>query len=334
MTETNAATPLRRTRTYTAAELETIRAVRERAAVWIRAEAGRSMRSIAAGTNYSYPSISLFLAENYDGNNVAVAQSIAAFLDREENVIEVKIELEPVEFPSWKTVIKALDIAKRERSLADIYGDPGVGKTFPVEFFAGEDPEFNVLLRTTAGMHSLQAFLAILNARLAKTQTIVYSRLEKMADEVINSLIRKPRFIIVNEGQRLSFDVFDFACDVQEAAGCGIAFVGHPIMHDKIVAAERHDSQTYDRVDRRISHTEVKRGKIEPDLMGELVRQILPEITDDALSFLCDEILFPQIGHVVATCQRAKTLAALSKKGRKQDRALIVSAAADRKGGA
>ncbi len=319
--------PRESSRQYTPKQQEFIDNTIERALAWLKAAPGRGQRDIENGTKYKRAAINRFLCRNYkEGNNLAVAQAIAAFLDREEEAEEVQVVLDPVPFPSYTLVQDTLRTCKAEKGFALIHGDPGLGKTFAADHFARQDPDHDILIMTTAGMRSLQGFLAVTRAKLAKTKQITYSYLERMTAGVIQQLIDKPRFLIVNEGQRCGFDIFDFACDIQEQTGCAIAFVGHPVMMDNITRMERNDSQTYERVYSRADETRVMRGDVGVDLVAQLARQILPDLTDRAAAVLAHETLFPQIRDISKTALKANTLRRLGRSKRRADEELIIDA--------
>ena len=289
----------------------------DRALAWLKDVPGRSQGDIDNGTKYKRATINRFLCRKYDeGGNYSVAQSVAAFLDREEEESEAHIDLDPVQFPAWVTVQSALRACKAEKGFGIIHGEPGQGKTFAAQHFAEQDPDHDLVIMTTAATKTLQGFLAKLRAKLAKSKQITYSRIERMADTVIEQLILTPRFVIVNEGQRCNFDIFDFACDIQEQAHCGVAFVGHSLMMERIRSEERKDSETYDRVYSRCDETLVEREtnklKVTPELVGQLVRQILPDATDRALEMFACARLFPRIRDIALTAEKANTMRRLS----------------------
>jgi len=307
-----------------------------RAKAWLAEAPGRSQGDIVTGTKYKRATINRFLNGTYtDGDQVAVAREVFAFLDREAKTNAVVVEMQPVETHAFKSVHAALDIAKFTKRIAVIYGPPGTGKTFAAQHYAASDPSYNLLLWTHYGMGSPKGFTAELWRVLAGKKEVHYVYPARMVGWILNSLRDKPRFIIINDAHRCRFGIYELACDIIEQANVGVAFVGHEIMREEITKLQRRDSETFDRVVDFANFTEVGHirevdGKARPACsipeIRTVAKQLLPDIDAGAVKLLADIHLFPSMRSVVNTCLVARAIQQRSSKARAADEALIKKA--------
>lgn len=306
---------------------------RSKAKAWLAASPERVQGDIAAGTKASRATINLFLCDKYGGDNKKVAEEVLRFLERDHKTEEAVVAIQPVETKAFTDVQAALDLARTTRKIAIISGDPGTGKTFAAVQFAEQDPRFNLMLYTRYGMGSPKGFFAELWRVLQGAEQTHYGYGERMSGMVLEHLKKKPRFVIVNDAHRCGFEVFAFACDIVEQAGVGIAFIGHSVMRDNIQKLQRKDSQTFDRVEDFSNFTEVshrfvtEKGQIAPVCsrteIKAVAKQLLPQITKEAVALLHDVALFPSMRSVVNTCEVARVIKLRVKGNMAEDERLI-----------
>lgn len=282
--------------------------VRERLRAWLAAAPGRTQGTVERGTRIARSRISQFLNGKYDqigGSDTETATIIEQFLDREEYGAVFRLKLKPVESPCYRSTVSVLETAKYSGDLAVISGPPGCGKTFAAETYAGTDPRYCLTLNIHDGMGSPQGFIAMLRARLTGADRLGYGYVERMIDEVAAILKSRPRFLILNDAQKLDFKVFDLCCYLSEECGVGIAFVGHTLLNSLIRAKTMRDHEAFDRVADRSIFLDVDHMP-DPDWVGQVARQILPTIDEEAVEFLANKIAFDSLRKIVITCKLAR----------------------------
>lgn len=308
MTEKSNVAKLQTAKPAAEAENELVELARARARQWLIAATSRSQGDIASGTKFSRATINLWLKGKYGrGDNAAVAREVLRFLERDAKAGEIEVTLEPVPTSAFQAVQTALDIAKYTKRIAVICGPPGTGKTFAAQQYVEQDPKYNLLLWTRYGMGSPKGFIAELWRVLKNEDCEVYRYPARMSGWVIRELKQNSRFIVVNDAHRLRFPIFEFACDLVEQAGVGLAFVGHDLMEKELNKLERRDSETFDRVADFSNFAQIEHD-CTPGEIGQVAKQILPDITKEAVAFLSDLALFKSMRAVVNTCLVAKSL--------------------------
>jgi len=152
----------------------------------------------------------------------------------------------------------------------------------------------------------------------------IYRQPARMARQVIAKLQERPRFLIINDGHILRFFVFEFLTALIEQCHIGVAIIGHEVMKDNILAGRRIDSEVFDRIADFATFTHVSHKKIETigdggkkqtlfaapgiDHIRQVVKQILPRATKDAVELFADPIVFPSMRTVVNTAVDARGL--------------------------
>lgn len=312
-------------------------AVRKRAQAWIDAgkSAGRSMQTIALGIGMSRNTVSFFLAGTYGtgrigGDADGVARKIEEFLNHEELGEALRVRLNPVETPTFKTVCTILDTVKYSGDLGVIVGPPGCGKTFAAEWYAAQDPQRNLLLHAHHGMAAPKGFSAVLRHALTGEEKVRYGFVERMIAECAESLQRRPRFIVINDAHRCNFGVLDLACYLSEVACVGFAFIGHEALKSSINGEAERDREGFDRVDDRAVYGNVGHDADFESIL-QVARQILPGVTDDAVDLLADRAVCPSMRSVVIACKIARR--ALKSPSDAADRRLLARAVKTKNGG-
>ncbi|MDP8224351.1 MAG: ATP-binding protein [Candidatus Lernaella stagnicola] len=308
---------------------DVVEAAQQRAREWLEDDSKRSQGDLATGTGRSRACISRWIVAKYDGDNAAVSQDVLQFIDRHTRESQASVVLKPVDTPTFKATTVALEMAMYGKRLGVIFGEPGCGKTFAAEQFVKRDPKGCLLVMCRYGLGTPKGFLAELIRILEGRDEEIYRQPSRMARQVIAHFTRRPRFLIVNDGQILRFPVFELLTALIEQCHIGVAVIGHTVMKDNITAGKRFDSETFDRVAdfasfTRVSHRGVPRviEQVDIDEIRGVVRQILPRATKDAIKFFADTTVFPSMRSVVNTAVDARGLLA-RKKGQSCDAAFI-----------
>lgn len=307
-----------------------IETARQRAGEWLAADSVRTQGDIATGTGRSRAAISQFLPGHYKGDSAGLAQDILQFLERHQRESQASVVLKPVNTPTYKAVTTALEMARDGKRLGVIYGPPGCGKTFAAEQFVKTDPKGCLLVMMRYGLGTPKGFLAELLRILDGRAEEIYRQPSRMARQVIAEFTKRPRFLIVNDGQILRFQVFELLTAMIEQCHIGVAVIGHTVMKDNITAGKQFDSETFDRIADFAAFTQVSHRKIEKGIegvdtaeIGRVVKQILPDVTKDAIQFFADTNVFTSMRVVVNTAVDARGLLARQKKASECDARFI-----------
>lgn len=290
---------------YTA---EQITEIIRRVHAWIKAGRGRSQIEVARRSGIGRSTLNFFLSGKYEdqgGNVQNQAAALDAFLTREEFGDLFRVELEPVQTPTYAAIFATLDAVKYSGDIAIVTGAPGCGKSFAAKRYADTDPRYNVYIDVTDGMGAPQGFIARIRQRLTGADRLRYGYLESMIEDVRCALAASPKFLIFNDAQKLGFGCFDLACYLSESCGVGIAFVGHELMKTEIRRPSMRDHEAYDRIADRAVFLDVAHDA-DAEAIEAVARQLLPTIDDAAVAFLCERAAFPSMRSIVITCKLAR----------------------------
>jgi len=284
-------------------------------------EAGHVAEDVAVGCGYALSSVNLFKTGKYantDGR--AIATAIMMFFHEQDEKIGCDAnQLAPVRsIASFRATWAALEQVRRKRNLGIIYGAPGVGKTFPAKVFADQYRRVKII-HMRPGMSRQKGFLMEAYRVLKNLPAHESGWLIHMTQKVYDIVERDKPMLIINEGCRAEFDVWEMLVDLIDQCGASVAVLGNTyrIQRKFFSIRARRNGEIYERIGSFANFTEVVHA-ITPDQARELAGQMLPSLTDDGALFLANKTgktVDPNaplkgVRDIVITCQMAQTLLA------------------------
>jgi hypothetical protein len=220
--------------------------IREKLVVELRGymeENGTNQSQLAKDMGVSSGTLSLWLADKYNGSIADINASVKNFLDREKE----KSENSTVEFKFVMTSVarKIFELARLchlDSELGVIYGDAGLGKTVAVREYAKIYPD-TILIETDPGWTERVVVKKIHRALGMDGRGYA----DEMMSEIVSRLMNSGRLIIVDETENLPSDAINLVRRIPDHARVGLLLVGMPRLVHNLRGRKGELAQLYSR---------------------------------------------------------------------------------------
>lgn len=258
-------------------EAELTPKIREQAKAMLAERPELTQLSMANQTGVGKAVLSLWLNDNYTGDNLKVTNKVAIWLDKnaeaERMAGEIYVPEDPPYYatPTGDNIIwPMLQYSQMRGSLALIYGGAGVCKTST--FCEYERVMPNVWrVQCTPATRGLGAFLSV--AATTMGVTCISSKPAIVEQAIADKLTGCKGLLIVDDAQYLPVDTLYEIVWLRERAGVGILISGNESIHGRMQAGF---AQLYSRVGKRKKLSRIVRGDLKASLAAWERHQSLP----------------------------------------------------------
>lgn len=202
---------------------------------WFK-DRGYSMRRLEGLTGRSYSSISQYFNGVYSGDCSAIGDALV----RAKRLIEEKAT-EPeawqderfVETSISKEIFTVLRVARLDRDLAVLYGDPGIGKTRSVTEFADQYP--GVLYYECNTLTNITTIMRWLCDALHCSITVNPGHLDNAFEAICEALgTHGDRLIVIDQAEFLKIKAMDALRSVHDRTHVPIVLMGLPSLFNAL----------------------------------------------------------------------------------------------------
>lgn len=233
--------------------------VSDKVRVGVRAAltAGLTQALIAKESGVSATTLSQWLADQYPGDNDAVALKVKRWLDarqaREAEQRRMPAAPDYVSTPTAERVVIALQYAQMASDITIIYGGAGLGKTSALNHYAKISPQVWVATMTPASA-SVVTCLEEICEKLGIAYSGGASRLHRA---ILKKISGTGGLLVIDEAQHLSVAALDQLRSIHDATGIGLALVGNEAVYSRMAGGQRapYLDRLFSRIGKRVPLT-------------------------------------------------------------------------------
>lgn len=193
---------------------------------------GNSLRRAATLLNRAERDILGYLNGHFTGDIIGLEKDIAALLQREDDAV---FPIENTRFCKTsvaREIWTALLCCDRDGDMGVIVGPAGCGKTETIKEYKRRHRDTilitaNVTTRIGPLLYSITKILA--STTPTKANAIFF-------DSIVRALIKRPRFLVIDEGHHLNWKELEALRAIYDATGVGVAISGQPEIFERILS--------------------------------------------------------------------------------------------------
>lgn len=201
-----------------------------------------SMQFIATATGIAKSTISMWLNNNYKGDNDKIADKIHNFIQREKER-SGNDELPFVDISIVKYISEIARLCHTKGKIGVCAGRAGLGKTVAVKKYTKEYMD-SILIESDSG-YTAKSLLKEIHRRLGLSgKGSVYD----LMSEVITKLNQSGRLLIIDEAENLPYRALEITRRIHDKTGVGVLLVGRNILFENLKGFNNQYDQLYSRV--------------------------------------------------------------------------------------
>lgn len=215
---------------------------------------GVVLADIARQSGMTASRLSQFLSNTYKGDSQATADSLATWLnnrDAERNTLPVMLGF--VVTPTVQDIWAAFQYAQLTRSIAVVYGNPGLSKTTARDEFVATRPNVWTFTVSHSSKRVAGCLYAIAQAIGVKDPNMY--RPDILYRQVRDELQGKKGLLIVDEADRMGYETLEELRILQEESGVGLVLIGNHRVYNRMTGNESRDvdfARLFSRIGRRV----------------------------------------------------------------------------------
>ncbi len=201
-----------------------------------------SMQFIATATGIAKSTISMWLNNNYKGDNDKIADKINNFIQREKERSGNE-ELPFADISIVKYIFEIARLCHTKGKIGVCAGCAGLGKTVAVKKYIKEYMD-SILIESDSG-YSAKSLLKEIHRRLGLSgKGSVYD----LMSEVITKLNQSGRLLIIDEAENLPYRALEITRRIHDKTAIGVLLVGRNILFENLRGFNNQYDQLYSRV--------------------------------------------------------------------------------------
>ena len=279
-----------------------VKAVRLRLRAYIRKN-DVSQSAVSRGIGRGSSTISQFLSGSYGGDNEAVAEDVLDFLQREEERAErpsIKGQV-VVETRAYTRIHHVARMAHRERDIAVVIGDAGVGKTLALEAYAESHNRSTLRLEVGPEYTTKGLCCALHRETGGDGRGTIYSLMQ----DVYEQLKGTDTLVIIDQAEILPTRALELCRRLHDVCHIGVVLAGMPKLLANLRGTRGELTQLYSRVGFKARVDEATDDDIQA-----LADALLPAAEGDVVQAIASTSRNPRI--VVKLLKRAGYVAELN----------------------
>jgi len=203
-----------------------------------------SIGYIATATGLAKSTISMWLKNNYNGDNAKVADKLHNFVQRENE--RTNNDLPFVDISISKYVFEIARLCHTQGRIGVCVGQAGLGKTVAAKKYTKKYMDA-ILIESDFG-YTAKSLLREICIRLGlsvKSSTSAYD----LMNEVVTKLNQSGRLLIIDEAENLAYRALEITRRIHDKTGVGILLVGRSILLQNLTGQNYQYDQLYSRVE-------------------------------------------------------------------------------------
>ena len=201
-----------------------------------------SMAFVANATGIAKSTLSMWINDNYKGDNSKIADKINNFvqLERERTGNE---ELEVCEISVLMYIFEIAKLCHTKGKIGVCAGKAGLGKTVAVKEYAKRN--LNAILIESDSGYTAKSLLLEIHKRLGLSgKGCCY----ELMSEVVNKLNHSGRLLIIDEAENLPYRALEITRRIHDKTGVGVLLVGRNVLYENLRGIHNQYDQLYSRV--------------------------------------------------------------------------------------
>lgn len=197
---------------------------------------------ISTATGIAKSTISMWVNNNYKGDNSKIADKINNFIQREKER-SGNDELPFVDISIVKYISEIARLCHTKGKIGVCAGKAGLGKTVAVKKYTKEFMD-SILIESDSG-YTAKSLLKEIHRRLGLSgKGSVYD----LMGEVITKLNQSGRLLIIDEAENLPYRALEITRRIHDKTGVGVLLVGRNILFENLRGFNNQYDQLYSRV--------------------------------------------------------------------------------------
>lgn len=201
-----------------------------------------SMQFIATATGIAKSTISMWLNNNYKGDNDKIADKIHNFIQREKER-SGNDELPFVDISIVKYISEIARLCHTKGKIGVCAGKAGLGKTVAVKKYTKEYMD-SILIESDSG-YTAKSLLKEIHRRLG---LLVNGSVYDLMSEVITKLNQSGRLLIIDEAENLPYRALEITRRIHDKTGVGVLLVDRNILFKNLKGFNNQYDQLYSKV--------------------------------------------------------------------------------------
>lgn len=232
-----------------------VAAVRDQVAATM-AQEGLTRQVVSKESGVSYPTLSAWLNDAYDGRSDRVADQLRRWMaSRTSRAAARALALPPDAFIGTPSAEAFMTLLTRAQAIGDIgliTGQPGIGKTCAAREYRRRTPQVWMITCSPA-VSTPKAVMEALAAELGLLDEQMISRMER---QIVVKLRDTGGLVIVDEAQHLITGAIEQLRSVHDKAEVGLVLIGNPGVTTRIEGRGRRAefAQVFSRVGVRLTN--------------------------------------------------------------------------------
>ncbi len=256
--------------------MESKNELRERLKTYLATYPAMSQKKVASSIGRSPTLVSLWLRNEYTGNNEELESLISDFLDREaERRARPRTNLKFVHTIASRAIFEAASLCHHDGEIGVVTSDAGIGKTWAVKEYQRQHRDV-ILIEADPGDSAFTTLSQVhqgVGMDGASLPTPMFL-------DCVQRLQGSGRLIIVDEAENLQKRALEILRRIHDKAGIGILLIGLPRLYDNLRGRRGDYAQLYSRV---ASYVKLERPT-EEDVV-RVMHEILPDEPEVAREF-------------------------------------------------
>ena len=200
-----------------------------------------SIGYISTATGIAKSTISMWLNENYIGDNSKIADKLNNFIQREKE--RINNDLPFVDISIAQYIFEIARLCHIQGRIGVCVGIAGLGKTVAVKQYIKKHMDA-ILIESDSG-YTAKSLLLEIHKRLGLSgKGCAY----ELMNEVVNKLNNSGRLLIIDEAENLPYRALEITRRIHDKTGVGVLLVGRNILFENLRGFNNQYDQLYSRV--------------------------------------------------------------------------------------
>ncbi len=201
-----------------------------------------SIGYVSTATGIAKSTISMWLNDNYKGDNAKIADKLHNFVQRENE--RTNNDLPFVDISIAKYIFEIARLCHTHGRIGVCVGDAGFGKTVAVKNYIKKYMDA-ILIESDSG-YTAKSLLREIHRRIGLSDKgSVYD----LMGEVVTKLNQSGRLLIIDEAENLPYRALEITRRIHDKTGVGVLLVGRGFLLDNLKGYNNQYDQLYSRVE-------------------------------------------------------------------------------------
>lgn len=201
-----------------------------------------SISYVSTATGIAKSTISMWLNDNYKGDNSKIADKLFNFIEREKE--RTNNDLPFVDITNSKYIFEIARLCHTQGRIGVCVGEAGLGKTVSAKKYVKQYMDA-ILIESDFG-YTAKALLKEIHRRLGLSDK---GSAYELMNEVVTKLNQSGRLLIIDEAENLAYRALEIARRIHDKTGIGVLLVGRNVLLQNLTGKNYQYDQLYSRVE-------------------------------------------------------------------------------------